>query len=423
MSDLLIYTVWQDAEKAEQDQNYWPAIELYSQLLLQTSPDAAEETVRSLRLQAIARRGRLLAIVGEPAAALAGYDQYYRETRTAEETVEALLLIGWQCTRMGLSERAHTTLQTALNLAAEQQFHSGKARALARLGAYWQELGQYTKALHHLEQAEMLIDYVADWRGRMRITNALGNAHLGLGQFDKAILAYNRALTYAQQIGAEETAMIFNNLGETYQMLFDKEQAYHYQQQALALVETAPFSQVKADLYRNLGYVLCQTGQTEIGLPYLHMALQLSRNIKQISVEMQTLYSLALAELDCGRLAEAHQYAQTLIDLARQHQVTSLWVGGLYVLGLYYRQTGEKEKAEQRWQQAIFMAHESGHRVLLWQLHAALGGIIGDPALAQAHLAIAADMLFQMAQPIADVAVRRKFLSAPPVRAVLMAAA
>src|SRR5690606_29244526 len=140
-------------------------------------------------------RGRLLAMAGEPSAALAGYEQYHREARTQEDIVEALLLIGWQCTRMGLYDRAYPALEMALFYATDWQYLAGQARALARLGTYWQELGRYREALRYLERAEALLEYVDNWRGRMRIANALGNAHLSVGQLDKAILVYHRALS------------------------------------------------------------------------------------------------------------------------------------------------------------------------------------------------------------------------------------
>jgi hypothetical protein len=60
---------------------------------------------------------------------------------------------------------------------------------------------------------------------------------------------------------------------------------------------------------------------------------------------------------------------------------------------------------------------------LLWRIHAALAEITPEAALAKVHRSIAADVLFQMAQPIADMNIRRKFLSSPPVRPILMAVA
>lgn len=423
MTDSTLQNLWQAAQEAEQQQALWQAIELYSHLLTQTAPGERDDTRQTLRLQSLANRGRLLAMAGEPVAALAGYEQCYREAYRHTDIVEALLLVGWQCVRMGLYDRAYLALEKALSFATEWQDLSGQARALARLGTYWQELGRYAEALHYLERAEALAEYVDSWRGRMRIMNALGNAHLSLGQLDKAILAYKRALTYARQVGAEETAMVLNNLGETYQTLFDLEQARQHHQEALRLIQDVPFSNVIADLYRNLGYVLCQLREAEIGLTYLQKGLELSRTLKQINVEMQTLFSLALVEGDCGRWQEANTHAQTLISIAHNHQSKGLWAAGLYALGLSAQALGNKTTAVQVWQEAVFLAHEAGHRTLLWRIHASLANAASEPSLARVHRNIAADVLFQIAQPIADMGMRRHFLSSPQVRAVLMASA
>ncbi len=423
MIPMTTQAMWQAAELAEKEKNLWRAIELYSQILSESAPDVSGTATQQIRLKALSERGRLLALAGEAAAALAGYEQYYRETRYGQDTVEALLLIGWQCTRMGLYDRAYTALESALTQATDLQFTSGRARALARLGAYWQELGRYTEALRYLEQAELLVEYVETSRGRMRITNALGNAHLGLGQLDKAIVAYNRALTHARLVGEEETAMVLNNLSETYQALYDMEQAYHYQKEAMTLIQDITFSQVRSDLFRNMGAVLCQLRRIEEGLNYLQQALTLSRSLKQINVEMQTLYSLALAELARHDVAAAQEHTEALITLAQQYQSKALLSSGLYTSGLIHQQKGEIAQAQSIWQQAIFLAHESGNRILLWRIHAALAEVTAEASLAQVHRSIAADVLFQMAQPIADMNIRRKFLSSPPVRPILMAVA
>lgn len=423
MAQMTIQAIWQAAETAEKEKDLWRAITLYSQILSESTPDTPDTTILQLRLNVLSNRGRLLAMVGEPAAALAGYEQYHHEARNSRDIIEALLLIGWQCTRMGFYDRAYAALENALTQATDLQFISGRARALARLGGYWQELGRYADALRYLEQAELLVEYVESSRGRMRITNALGNAHWGLGQVDKAIIAYNRALAHARLVGNEETAMVLNNLSETYQAVYDIEQAYLYQKEALKLIEDSPFSHVRADLFRNMGWVLYQLGHIDEGLKYLTESLTLSNTLKQTNVQMQALYNLALAKLECHDVAAAQEHTEALITLAKQYQSQALLTSGLYTSGLIHQHNGELAQAQSIWQQAIFLAHESGNRIMLWRIHAALAEISSEVQLAQVHWGIAADVLFQMAQPIADMTIRRKFLSSPLVRPILMAVA
>src|SRR5690606_28870568 len=94
------------------------------------------------------------------------------------------------------------------------------------------------------------------------------------------------------------------------------------------------------------------------GLTYLYKALELSRTLKQLNVEMQTLFSLALAEGQCGSWESAAAHAQALINIAQQYQSKGLWASGLYALGLSMQALGDKARAVQVCQQAIFLAHE-----------------------------------------------------------------
>jgi hypothetical protein len=76
-------------------------------------------------------------------------------------------------------------------------------------------------------------------------------------------------------------------------------------------------------------------------------------------------------------------------------------------------------EAQQFWQQALFLAHETGRRMLLWQVHAALAEIAPSPALGTVHNRIAGEIIEQILHPIKDETLRQTFLQADPVRAVL----
>ena len=71
------------------------------------------------------------------------------------------------------------------------------------------------------------------------------------------------------------------------------------------------------------------------------------------------------------------------------------------------------------WQQTLFLAHEVNNRSLLWKTHGALAQNATSPDLAQVHRQIAADVIRQIAEPIKDTTLQQKFLSAPPIKAVL----
>ncbi|MCP4427849.1 MAG: hypothetical protein GY803_25480 [Chloroflexi bacterium] len=146
--------------------------------------------------------------------------------------------------------------------------------------------------------------------------------------------------------------------------------------------------------------------------------MTISQETKHADNLSHTHYALALTELKRGNLDEAYQYAEKLKEMAAGSDSRNLLASAYYALGLYYQKKGDAA-AEQMWQQALFLAHEAHNSALVWKTHAALAEIAANPDLAQVHYRIAAEVIQQIADPIADEALRQKFLAAPPVRDVL----
>ena len=71
------------------------------------------------------------------------------------------------------------------------------------------------------------------------------------------------------------------------------------------------------------------------------------------------------------------------------------------------------------WHRALFLAHETDRRTLLWQLHAGLAEIADNESLALVHYRIAGEVLRQMAEPIEDDSLRETFLNASPIKYIL----
>ena len=132
----------------------------------------------------------------------------------------------------------------------------------------------------------------------------------------------------------------------------------------------------------------------------------------------QAIYSLALAEHARDNHTKAAEYGQRLYDLAEQSNARDFRAQAMHILGLCAQAEGDPVRAEQLWQQALFLAHETGQQTLLWQLHAALAEIAPNPALAGTHYRIAAEVLEQIIYPLEDESLRQTFLTAPPVKAV-----
>ena len=91
----------------------------------------------------------------------------------------------------------------------------------------------------------------------------------------------------------------------------------------------------------------------------------------------------------------------------------------LYALGLVAQAQADPNTAEEVWQQALYLAHETERRMLLWQLHASLAEVARNDSLAQVHYRIAGEIIRQIAEPIEDERLCQSFLTAVPVQTIL----
>ncbi|MDT8305764.1 MAG: tetratricopeptide repeat protein [Anaerolineae bacterium] len=410
----------ESARSAQAAQDYDRALAGYDRLLARSEGLGVDDTeARELRLAALRERSRLVELQGDPEEALRGLEQYYLEAGSSEHAVEALNLIGDLHDGLGQERRALAAYEEALALAEAFNYTPGRAKALLGAGLTWHHLGRTEEGISQLQKALALLEQIGDEAGQMRATNRLGIAYVQAGQVDKAIDWFEKSLVLARNVGVRETAIDLNNIGECYQLLFNSEQALAHHQEAYALAQSTGLRSALPDLARNLGYDLFHLGQVEKGVGYLEVALRLATEMSQHDVRMQALYTLAQAEVRRGKAAEARQYAQQLQQLAQERDYRVYQAEALYALGLVEQLEKNDDMAEQRWQEALFLAHEAGRQYLLWQVHASLAEIAANAGLARVHYQIAAEIINQIAYPIEDEAVRAAFLSAAPVKRIL----
>lgn len=412
------------AAKAAERKEYWQAIALHTDLLAATDPHAQNGNQKQMRLTALRERGVLFDALGEPEAALASYEQYYLEAQTGQHAVDALILIGNQRTYMGHLDKAMETHREGLQLAEALNYTAGRANALGGIGLIDHHLGRFEEAVINFKKSLALLIQLGDRLEQARCLNRMGMSHARLGELDKAINDFKESSQLFLKIPNRDLEALqvglnaFGNLGECYQVLFDMDQARIYHHEGVKLVDAMNLPAFESDLCRNLGVDLIYLGHFEEGITYLKRSLEISRNVITPDIELQALYSLAIAEIQHGDVEKGKDYALELGELAKTHQARGYVADGLHAMGLYHKGVGEVEEAQQEWQQALFLAHETGRRMLLWRIHAGLSSIAPNKALANVHDRIASEIILQILDPIEDEELCRTFKNAPPVRAI-----
>ena len=423
MEDEHIINRFRQATEAASKHQYWLALEHYTELLGLIPPQTTNNAVREKRLTALRERGRLLGLLGEQEAALSAYIQYHRETEDDTRRLDALIKLGDQLREIGRFDQALDAYDEAMPLAETTRQENGYGRVLVGIGLTKLVLGRTDVAIEHLNQATRIFEQTGNAFRQIQTLNRIGVAHAYSGHLQRAIVTFEEALHLSRKIGQQNTAVAaLNNLGEVYQYLFDYQQALVYHEEALILAEENRLRIIQADICRNMGLELCGLDQLDIGLEYLHRALSISAETKHQINYSHTLYALALTEINRQNQAQAFHYANQLKNIASQSDSHNLLAAAYYALGLYHNQAGDAETAEQMWQQTLFLAHEANNQMLLWQTHAALAQIAALPDLAPVHQNIAAEVIRQIAEPIANPQLRHKFLSAPAVQKILPSA-
>lgn len=408
-----------EAKEARGNFDYFRAVALYSAILDGTEDNGSDTAVMAIRQNALREAGLVQRWLGNQDIALACYEQLHEEAKTGQDQVTAMALLGMQYGRLGQYDEALELHRQARELADSLNFTKGRALTYQGVGAVLTFQGRYEEAVSRFQKARSLFDQIGDTEELFRTWNWLGIVQTRQGKVDKAIAAFEQALYFARQIGVVQTATALGNLGEAYQHLFNMEKALEHHEEALALMKKADLPPQEIDLRRNMGVELCYLGQPEKGVAFLEDALFNSRMFSETDLELQTLYSLALVELDLGKNDKAHEHALVLQEKASAANMRGYQAQALHILGICHQQAGEKVAAEQVWQQALFLAHETGQQSLLWRLHAGLAAISDNPALAATHNQIATEVIEQIIYPIEDEDLRQTFLSAPPVTAVL----
>lgn len=423
ISDLL--TQQTQAKQALNEGQLDVAMQLYSHLLDDIPAAQDDPALQNLRAEVLLARGDLFRQCLLPKAAIADYEQWMTEQPPSTQHVEVLNKICGQYNTIGDYPKAAQTLEEALRLLKTFPDPVQEGRVHVGFGVTFTRSGRLVEATEHILQG---LAQFQTLKNEERIANAYNN--LGLvyqrrGIIDQSIAAYEEGLKiYRERGDVFDTAVILSNLGECYQNLFDMTQALNYHQQSLNLLSQTnknsnEYPQFSADLYRNIGVDMRYLGRVAEGLEHLKRAWNLCVNYNApVDVKLQVLLSRARTELEAGELETAEKTAQEAQTMAQEVKSRNHLAKAYYVIGLCHQAQGKTSAAEAAWQQAIFLAHETDQKSLLWQIHAALATALADPGTAAVHRQIALDIIEQLAEPIQNETLRQGFLQSDPVLAI-----
>ncbi len=219
--------------------------------------------------------------------------------------------------------------QKALAAAQQaQQINDQLPEVHYMLGAVYRATGKYSEAIAELNRAQTLAPNSDD------VYRRLGSAYLVSGNAPHAIEAYQKAIELNPYYWVNQ-----NSLGKAYYQVGDYKKALSAFQQATQLEPD-----VNAPL-ENAGGVLVQEGKYAESIPYLEKALQIEPDSGSYS-------NLGTAYLLLQRYADASQAFEKALALNPNDMVMAVNLGDAY------RGSGQAEKAQATYQQAISLGYK-----------------------------------------------------------------
>ncbi|MGB7061622.1 MAG: tetratricopeptide repeat protein [Candidatus Zixiibacteriota bacterium] len=169
----------------------------------------------------------------------------------------------------------------------------GTAHGYETLACYFRDRGE------HQRSAKSWRDAIALNPGP-RYFGALGNAYQRLGEYDKAIEAYDRSLRMASHFPG--VARVHKNFGNTLA------KAGRFEEAVLQLKKAIDLRPGRTEVHQSLGNILGKLGRYQEAVPYLEMALESDPGNVALYKALGTCYAAM------GRKEEAGMYLKTYLQ-------------------------------------------------------------------------------------------------------------
>ena len=251
---------------------------------------------------------------------------------------------------------------------------------LENLGLAYSHLGQVEKAIEYYEKALVIAREIGDRRGEGNTLGNLGNAYRNLGEVEKAIEYYEKALVIAQEIAdrrGEGNAL--GNLGNAYRNLGKVEKAIEYYEKTLVIAREIGDGRGEGAVLGNLGNAYSVLEQVEKAIEYYEKALVIALEIVDRRNEGIWLGNLGSAYYYLGQVEKAIEYNEKALVISREIGDRRGEGTRLGSLGSAYIHLGQVGKAIEYHEKALVIAREIGDR-------RGEGGDLGNLGLAYSHL-------------------------------------
>ncbi len=256
-------------------------------------------------------------------------------------------------------KEAAEAYQNGVRIARAFKDSNGEKQALlgAGLANYLQQ--NYDDAIKSYEQARSLKH--EDKRVLVSALLDLAASYEAVDRYAEAIDRLNQALALVTAASmAAEAGDILNDLGLVYTYLGQEEKAILLFQKALGYRRQTSDRDGEAFTLNNLAFCYSRTKETRKAFNLYRQALALERALGDRNAEGRTLGNLAELEGANRRFANALNLGQQALAIARQEKDRGAEGAALYKIGAIYLLESQFEKAVEYLHQALGIFHQVG---------------------------------------------------------------
>ena len=264
---------------------------------------------------------------------------------------QSFLALGRQAAKQDNYTRALQCFRLAERVATRNGDRKAASQALNNQGASQSALGDYEGALL-CYQKSLALKEATDMAGRAVSLSNLGNVYVELADYEQAEIRLRESLTLRQSLGDKDgQANALGNLGNLAFHQGNYRLALGFYQQALQLRDPADHEWF-AGYYNNVGNLYRHQGDYSLALDYYQRALSEAEHIQRPFIQAMVLNNYGTAYWGQGKYDQAEAYflkSQTY----RSPEDYAGQAAGLINLGAIYQTRREYAQAEAAYQRSL----------------------------------------------------------------------
>ena len=212
----------------------------------------------------------------------------------------------------------------AKELAKDKELRILELSAETSIGNINISQGQYKLAATHYFTVLKAYEELQDTSGIISLNNNLGAAYDRMGEYDKALASFFKAQEYLNASKNSENKKlvlpsIYNNIGNIYQTKGDPKSALTYYEKALDLALQVPKLKARGIAYNNIGKLYFnELNEPDKALEYLTKGLAFREEIGDLGEVARSLVILSNFHFQQKEYAKGKQYAERALEIGEK---------------------------------------------------------------------------------------------------------